>query len=1236
MLTSVAPPTAWDRVALVHSVLASFVAYAFQDLEPAAPSPFDRVVPLVIDAQDVLLAGHGRAERVVYTTEFSGTLHIWTQGMGELDLCLRIETPGGELVREDDNSGGEKTPYAKLTVERGRELVAIVAVADGDSLGAFELCVIAAPESEPTLAASEAATLAIVEVQRLRDIGDLDGARELAVQSLETLNALPESAASELIDARNAEFGRLAHGLAILRPASVAFGRVHRHRARTRPDDHPDLQWIRTNLGATLSQLGDFRSARVLLTRALETAARKFPPDHPEVQVVRMNLAGTMFLLGELHDARQLQAQDLEIQLRTLPADHPDIQRTRMNLAATIAGLGDHEGARKLLEQALDVCTRTSPADDLDLQRVRQNLAAVLSELGDIHGARALEEQVLEVRARTLPADHPELQAIRLNLANRMLAAGDLTGARALAEHVLEVQSRALPEDHLHLQVTRARLATTLYELGDLQGARALQAQVLEVRSRSLPADHLLVQNARQSLAGTLKALGDLQSARELCELSLEVYLRTLPDDHGDVQMARVNLAGTMAALGDLAGARDLFEKVLEVFSSTLPDDDRNVQRARHSLSATLHRLGRYEDALSLGEKVLDVFERTLPSDHHELQMTRQTLAVMLLDASRGEAGAGAAQQRARATELLRVRSQAQSRLAREVRLQAPAREAEERCASLASELGFLFSVVVGYEGLAPLAELTPHAFEYSEATRNAAVSSSALARRSSGSIEYAASRERLRTASAELAMLVQRGTSGEEFQRALAERESAESALLRLARELSRGNAASVELDAANLSIALGGDSVAVAFRRYPRRGVDSLCAFVVRSRDPSSGADRPAALALLDLGPIAPVHVAVQSWHEALGVDGGRGLGATPSDPGRNAHAIAVEIRRLVFDPLRGALGDAQRVVLVLDDVLHLVPFDALPAETGGEELLGDRLHMETRATLAELLDAPLSLPGSNELVVLGGVDYDGDASGAGVMLALGTASILRGGAFEGGFAALPATQRELEGVQQVFARTMGGEPGLSVLAGKRATKDALLEAVPRARWLHIATHGWFASESIRSWDDPRPLDAFAGVGERMSGIETVLGMSPMLLCGLALVGANKPENAVGRAPGLMTADELSTLDLSNCELAVLSACDTARGESRRAGQGVASLQKALQMAGARSVITSLWKVPDEATKDLMLDFYRRLWVEKKPKWQALWEAKTRMRNAKDERGAPKYTTRDWAAWVLTGDPD
>lgn len=78
------------------------------------------------------------------------------------------------------------------------------------------------------------------------------------------------------------------------------------------------------------------------------------------------------------------------------------------------------------------------------------------------------------------------------------------------------------------------------------------------------------------------------------------------------------------------------------------------------------------------------------------------------------------------------------------------------------------------------------------------------------------------------------------------------------------------------------------------------------------------------------------------------------------------------------------------------------------------------------------------------------------------------------------------------------------------------------------------------------------------------------------------------------------------------------------------------AVQSVEERSLRSTQGGLPDEATRELMVDFYRRLWVEKKPKWQALWEAKKRIRETKDERGQPKYSTRDWAAWVLTGDPN
>jgi CHAT domain-containing protein len=224
------------------------------------------------------------------------------------------------------------------------------------------------------------------------------------------------------------------------------------------------------------------------------------------------------------------------------------------------------------------------------------------------------------------------------------------------------------------------------------------------------------------------------------------------------------------------------------------------------------------------------------------------------------------------------------------------------------------------------------------------------------------------------------------------------------------------------------------------------------------------------------------------------------------------------------------------------------------------------------------------------------------------------------------LPGAETEAREIEAVFTEAKGEGGEVLALDGARASRAAVEETVPRARYLHVATHGWFAPELLDSGADSAPIDLKLGAGYRMTAGEHVRGNSPLLLCGLALAGANLAPDSRGHVPGLVTAEEISTWDLSSCELAVLSACDTNVGV-RTAGQGVASLQKALHMAGASSVITSLWKVPDEATRLLMVGFYKRLWTEGKPKREALWEAKKALR----EKGHP---TRDWAAWVVSGE--
>lgn len=1112
-----------------------------------------------------------------------------------------------------------------------------------------------------------------------RALGDVEGSRALQEQVLEVLSrTLPDD---------HPDLQRTRMNLAV---TLQTLGDLERAKAlqelvleaftRTLPNDHAELQTARQNLAETLEALGDHERVRALREQVFEIRSVTLPDDHPNLQSTRLHLAASLYTTGDLPGAKALQQKVIEVYSRTLPDDHAMLQAARGNLALTIKDMGDLDGARALEEKVVEVLARTLPDDHSDLQTARMNLGGTLFELGDLPGAEALFEKGVEALSRTLPDDHVDLQLARQNLAATRCRLGDIEGARAILQKALDVLSRKLPDDHPDLQKVRLNLALIVKDLGDLEGARALEEKVVDVFARTLPDDHPYTLAARMNLAGTIRTQGDLPSARALEEWVLETHSRTLAADHPTIQLARHNLALTLSYMGDLEGAKTLQEAVLEVRSRTLPENHIDVQMARMNLARTISAMGDLEGARALGERVLEVVSRTLPDDHPDLQLARQNLALTILlqiaCSSRSEQN-----ERQSATErsaaLFSSVSRALTHAARSAILGSPPREAEERCAKLAQSLDSSLSFARGYGVFEPSTALEPDLIVVSETTRGAAIASAGLTRRAARSPRYAESRRALRTAAEKLAALAQGGTTSDEFDRARVNRESIERELVALARELPGGGDAGVEFDVASLAARLGDKAAAVGFRRFKKwrweaqaepdsKGrkafrevaTDSLFAFVVRGSSPRSP------LTLVEVGPIAPIEDAARAWRAAVGVGRERGASAVEPavDPTRER---GNRLRQLVFDPLLPALGDAERVVVALDDVLHLVPLDALPlsAADGNESanrLVGDRWRVETRATLAELLlDSPP--PTGDALVALGGASFNlpavplspaeaASVEGRGGEKTLARVeeaeqpessrpsegpALLRGTAWERGFSPLTHSGSEAKSIGALYEEIYEGERPVLVLEKRRASREAIEEVAPRARFLHVATHGWFAPESIRSWSDPDPIDARSGLGARPSGLEQVRGMSPMLLCGLALAGANLSADAAGRTPGLVTAEELSTLDLSNCELVVLSACDTNVGE-RRAGQGVASLQKALQMAGARSVITSLWKVPDEATKELMLDFYRRLWVEKKPKYEALWEAKKKLRDATDERGRPLYATRDWAGWVLTGEPD
>lgn len=334
-------------------------------------------------------------------------------------------------------------------------------------------------------------------------------------------------------------------------------------------------------------------------------------------------------------------------------------------------------------------------------------------------------------------------------------------------------------------------------------------------------------------------------------------------------------------------------------------------------------------------------------------------------------------------------------------------------------------------------------------------------------------------------------------------------------------------------------------------------------------------------DLGPAITIDAEISRLREAL------------ADPDRSdVRGLARSVDDKVMRPVRALLGAAKRVFVAPDGALNVLPFGALVDEndtflvqtftftylTSGRDLL--QLHVQTKSR--------------NKPVVIANPNF-GDQGTA----TPGTNRGLRSFDLRSvQWTALPGTQAEADALSKLIERA-------EVYVGAEATEERL-KMVAGPEVLHIATHGFFLVDQEDPESSGRPAE------------------NPLLRSGLVMTGANSLTS--DDEDGVLTALEASGLDLWGTQLVVLSACETGLGKVEN-GEGVYGLRRALVIAGSQSQVMSLWQVDDEATKELMVGFYRRL-KQGKGRSASLRESQLRIMG-RDEYAHPFY----WASFIPSG---
>ncbi len=827
---------------------------------------------------------------------------------------------------------------------------------------------------------------------------------------------------------------------------------------------------------------------------------------------------------GDLANAERELGQALRIKRQEAPGSLSTASSLSI-LGKVLAVQGQLDRAEKLLEEAAEIRLRLDPKGIT----AAHSLSA-LATLRLVRGDLAAGSEELQRALDRFEAQDPESSAVATLLANLGLVSvqrGDLVGAEGFYRRALAL-NEAFATDSLESSENLHSLAVLSGHRGDLESARDFAEQALEIRRRLAP-DSLDLAATLTALANIAALEGETPLARARLEEALEIKRRQAPENFlvtaSELGLARLDLED-----GNFAAAR---QRLLRVEALV-----RRVAPRRFELGQALSLRGDAERAAGHWQAAEDLYRQA--ANHLSETAPGTTFEV--------DALWGLAQTLSRRED---------KEAAREIYRAAEAALADQR-GRIGGSQEVRARFQARYDGLyRQHGELELEAGEVESALEvlersRAQVLLSLLQSRDlvfrDLPADLDAERRRAQTGMdrAQEALLTSTGSAtAEEIQRHLSvirrARRQQQIVIDRIGEEVPRLSTlmAAPPLPLNRLTSTLDPGTVGLVYALGQAEG--SL--FVLQ----------PGALprvTTIEAG-AEELRQQVESFRLRLQI------GGQEPDPRQALSELAQQLYHLLIEPAAEEVGEAERLLIVPDGSLHLLPFAALERSedpSKGRFLGVDKpLHTSTSLSVwAEILGRRNRPGGGANIVAFGDPEVSEGH--------LGNASMVKGGT------ALPASRAE------AWAAA-GSSTTSEVFLGKEATERAARLALARARIAHFAVHGFL--------DERFPLSS-----------------------GLILASDSDGQEA---GNGLLQAWEIFEGVRTQADLVILSGCETALG-TEVPGEGLLGLTRAFQWAGARSVVASLWRVSDRATAAFMDRFYHHLRTGE-PVAEALRQARQEM---------------------------
>lgn len=938
---------------------------------------------------------------------------------------------------------------------------------------------------------------------------------------------------------------------------------------------------------------GAYANALEIFERAFEQARREFREDHPNFLLALSSLAICYYYDAQYDKAIDIFRQLIDVNERVFGRRSIRYAEGLTNLGGVLYTLGRTDEALPLYLEALATREAIEGRNE-EYAYTLMEIGTVYRALGDYVEAEKALVEAIELTEATIGKENTYYPKIITAAGALYDVTGDFRRAEELYREALAITERVKGKDHPDYSTILNNLAILQDYLGNFELARTLYEEALSIAGQTYGTDHPEYSHYLNNLGAVYYALNDTAKAEELYLQSLAIVERSLGKETSDYATRLVNLGGVYANMG-------LFEKAERVFVEALAIRERVVGKEHVDYAMALHVLGRlyidmeeFEKARPRLTEALALRERLLGTHHPDYGLSLREMGLLATGMENYE-------------EAERYFERANDQLLEQVRVHFIGLSDKEKSHFYAERIAPQFEYFNNF-ALMRLPEnkrITERLYDNQLATK-------ALLFHTANKLR----RRILATDDDSLKNIydqwVHRRTElSRAFQLTEAQRQ-----------------AESIDLNALEASVntlekALSARSSLFASaaenRRYKwtevrdklKRGEAAIEIIRFRIHDGHwTDTVRYAAL-IVTARSTVPKYVLLGNGYD---------MEHRYLTYYRNTIRQQLEDQyswNVFWQPIADALkeeGKIKRVYISPDGVYNIMNLKTFREPNSGR-YLGDEVDIRMVTNTSDLVRPRPERKELRNAVFFGYPQYDFTREVLESDGDRGTTPGSEGHAARGLFAQgkigmLPGTRAEVNAVSGMMDR---GSVPTTVFMHESASEEAL-RSVDSPDVLHIATHGFF----MEDWDiTAQPGSAASRMAE-----------NPLLRSGLLLAGAQHTFDghfAGSEHDGILTAYEAMSMNLDSTQLVVLSACETGLGEIRN-GEGVYGLQRAFQTAGAETVLMSLWKVDDQATQALMVEFYK-YWLKVKDKAEALSLAQKAI---KVKYPHPFY----WGAFVLVGE--